>query len=109
MSGVAVETMLDLWASELRGAKGRMRPLFAQERVATSAGLFLDGPLGPERRKAGWSGETPFRPCAPRRPVTRDRGGSRPSSAVAGGRRTRRATSCATTRRKRSPSRTPCR
>lgn len=31
-----------------------MRPLFAQERVATSAGLFLDALLGPERRKTGW-------------------------------------------------------
>ena len=54
MSGVAVETMLELWASELRGAKARMRPLFTQVRVATSAGLFLDGLLGPERRKTGW-------------------------------------------------------
>ena len=25
-----------------------------QERVAVSAGLFLDGLLGPERRKTGW-------------------------------------------------------
>src|SRR4051794_31270384 len=31
-----------------------MRPLFTQERVAVSAGLFLDGLLGPERRKTGW-------------------------------------------------------
>ena len=54
MSGVAVETMLELWASELRGAKARLRPLFTQERVAASAGLFLDGLLGPERRKTGW-------------------------------------------------------
>jgi SRSO17 transposase len=28
--------------------------LFTQERVATSAGLFLDGLLGQERRKTGW-------------------------------------------------------
>jgi len=28
--------------------------LFTQERVAQSAGLFLDGLLGPERRKTGW-------------------------------------------------------
>ena len=54
MSGVAVETMSELWASEPRDAKARVRPLFTQERVATSAGLFLDGPLGPERRKTGW-------------------------------------------------------
>jgi SRSO17 transposase len=31
-----------------------MRPLFTQERVAASAGRFLDGLLGPERRKTGW-------------------------------------------------------
>ena len=32
----------------------RIRPLFTQERVAASAGEFLDGLLGPERRKTGW-------------------------------------------------------
>ena len=31
-----------------------MRPLFTQERVAASAGAFLDGLLGAERRKTGW-------------------------------------------------------
>jgi SRSO17 transposase len=31
-----------------------MRRLFTQERVAASAGLFLDGLLGEERRKTGW-------------------------------------------------------
>jgi SRSO17 transposase len=31
-----------------------MRPLFTQARVAASAGLFLDGLLGDERRKTGW-------------------------------------------------------
>ena len=31
-----------------------MRGLFTQERVAASAGLFLDGLLGDERRKTGW-------------------------------------------------------
>ena len=31
-----------------------MRPLFTQERVAVSAGQFLDGLLGDERRKTGW-------------------------------------------------------
>jgi SRSO17 transposase len=31
-----------------------MRPLFTQDRVASSAGLFLDGLLGEERRKRGW-------------------------------------------------------
>src|SRR4051812_49519147 len=34
--------------------KARMRPLFTQERVAASAGVFLDGLLGQERRKTGW-------------------------------------------------------
>ena len=54
MSGALIETTLELWASELRGAKARIRPLFTQERVAASAGLFLNGLLGPERRKTGW-------------------------------------------------------
>ena len=54
MSGVTVETMLELWASESRDAEARLRPLFTQKRVAASAGLFLDGLLGPERRKTGW-------------------------------------------------------
>ena len=31
-----------------------MRPLFAQERTALNAGLFIDGLLGDERRKTGW-------------------------------------------------------
>jgi SRSO17 transposase len=54
MAGVEVEVALDLWASSLREVKRRIRPLFMQERVAVSAGLFLDGLLGPERRKTGW-------------------------------------------------------
>jgi hypothetical protein len=33
----------------LRDVKGRIRPLFQQERMAVSAGLFLDALLGPER------------------------------------------------------------
>ena len=49
-----MEATLELWASSLREIKGRIRPLFTQERVAQSAGLFLDGLLGPERRKTGW-------------------------------------------------------
>ncbi len=55
MTGAAIETTLELWASELREAKVRIRPLFTQARVAASAGLFLDGLLGPERRKTGWA------------------------------------------------------
>jgi len=54
MGGASIETTLELWASSLRDAKARIRPLFTQERVAASAGQFLDGLLGPERRKTGW-------------------------------------------------------
>jgi len=54
MSGVSIEETLELWASSLREVKARMRPLFTQDRVAASAGLFLEGLLGEERRKTGW-------------------------------------------------------
>lgn len=54
MSGLAVEETLELWASSLRDVKFRMRVLFTQDRVAASAGQFLDGLLGDERRKTGW-------------------------------------------------------
>ena len=54
MAGASVETTLELWASSLREVKGRIRPLFSQERVARSAGQFLDGLLGSEPRKTGW-------------------------------------------------------
>ena len=54
MSGASIETTLELWATSLRDAKARIRVLFSQERVAASAGQFLDGLLGDERRKTGW-------------------------------------------------------
>src|SRR5512144_801773 len=54
MTGASIETTLELWALSLREVKSRMRPLFAQERAALNAGLFLDGLLGDERRKTGW-------------------------------------------------------
>jgi SRSO17 transposase len=54
MAGASVETTLELWASSLRDVKARIRPLFSQERVAASAGKFLDGLLGNEPRKTGW-------------------------------------------------------
>jgi SRSO17 transposase len=54
MSASSIEVTLELWASSLRAVKERIRPLFTQERVALSAGLFLDGLLGTERRKTGW-------------------------------------------------------
>jgi SRSO17 transposase len=54
MTGLSIEATLELWASSLRSVKERIRPLFTQDRVAASAGLFLDGLLGDERRKTGW-------------------------------------------------------
>jgi len=54
MVGIGVEVVLELWAASVRDVKERIQPLFTQQRVAVSAGLFLDGLLGPERRKTGW-------------------------------------------------------
>jgi SRSO17 transposase len=54
LAGASIEATLELWASSLRDVKARMRGLFPQERVAASAGLFLDGLLSDERRKTGW-------------------------------------------------------
>jgi len=54
IGGASVEDTLTLWASSLRDAKQRIRPLFTQERVAAAAGQFLDGLLGNEPRKTGW-------------------------------------------------------
>ena len=86
MSGASIEAALELWASSLRDAKARMRPLFTQERVAASAG----------RSSMGCSARSGARPggCGPRRRATLGRGGNKPSSAVAAGRRRRCATSC---------------
>ena len=52
--GVSVEDTLELWASSLRDVKGRIRPSFTQDRVAASAGDFLDVLLGNEPCKTGW-------------------------------------------------------
>ncbi len=54
MTGVAVEQMLELWCVELRQVKSDLKSLFAHPSVAASAAAFLDGVLGPERRKTGW-------------------------------------------------------
>ena len=54
MVGAPIEATLELWVRALRDAKARMRPVFVQDRVAASAGQFLDGLLGSERRKTGW-------------------------------------------------------
>jgi SRSO17 transposase len=53
-SGASIEATLEQWASSLRDVKARIRPLFTQGRVAASAGQYLDGLLGSERRKTGW-------------------------------------------------------
>src|SRR6201746_1491020 len=53
-SGTSIEATLELWAASLRVVKGLMHRVFSQERVAASAGAFLDGLLGAERRKTGW-------------------------------------------------------
>src|SRR6059036_2662968 len=54
MTGGSVEATLELWAASLRTVKERIRPLFRQDRTAAAAAAFLDGLLGPERRKTGW-------------------------------------------------------
>jgi SRSO17 transposase len=54
MSGASIEQTLDLWSAELRAVKARLQPLFGHASVAASAAAFLDGLLGPERRKTGW-------------------------------------------------------
>jgi len=51
--GRVVEETIALWAASLREIKQRIRP-FTQERVATNAGLFLEGLLGDEQRKTDW-------------------------------------------------------
>jgi len=50
----SIEETLALWAASLRDIKKRTRPLFRQDRVATNAGLFLEGLLGDGKRKTGW-------------------------------------------------------
>jgi SRSO17 transposase len=54
MTDVAIEQMLELWCVELRQVKAHLKSLFAHPRIAASAAAFLDGLLGPERRKTGW-------------------------------------------------------
>ena len=46
MAGASIEETLELWASSLRAVKARMRPLFLQERMAVSAGLFTNCQVG---------------------------------------------------------------
>ena len=54
MSGASVEDTLQLWSMTLRTIKAQIRPLSAHPSVADSAAAYLDGLLGPERRKTGW-------------------------------------------------------
>jgi hypothetical protein len=90
MTGLSIESTLGLWASSRRDVKTRIRPLFTQDRVAASAGRFLDGLLDNEQRKMGWMGAE----------VAGDRGpcASRRSSAVVTGMAMRFVTSSAITR-----------
>jgi SRSO17 transposase len=46
--------LLGLWSAGLHEVKARLWPLFAHPSVAASAAAFVDGLLGPERRKTGW-------------------------------------------------------
>src|ERR1700746_2809135 len=95
IGGASVKDTLTLWASSLRDAKQRIRPLFTQERVAASAGQFLDGLLGNEPR-AG---------CGQRRRAILVRGASRRCWAEGSGMPTRCATLYVSTRWKRLPMR----
>src|SRR6478735_2221044 len=54
MSGALIGQTLGLWSGELRTIQARIRSLFGHASVAASAAAFLDGLLGPERRKTGW-------------------------------------------------------
>jgi len=54
MHAASIAETLALWAASLGEIKKRIRPLFGQERVATNAGLFLEGLLGDKQRKTGW-------------------------------------------------------
>ena len=83
------EAMLDLWSVALREGKARMRPLFKHPSVAESASAYIDGLLGPERRKTGW--------MRAEARATQGLGASRRCSAVPPGMPMRCAMSCATT------------
>ena len=100
MTGGSVEATLELWALSLRDVKGRIRPLFQQERMAVSAGLFLDALLGPERRKTGWMRAEAAGDPGPWR--------SRRCSAGRSGTRMLCVTWCATTPSRPSLSQMPC-
>jgi SRSO17 transposase len=54
MSSASIGQTLDLWSAELGAVKARIQSLFGHASVVASAAAFLDGLLGPERRKTGW-------------------------------------------------------
>src|SRR5436309_15737419 len=81
MIGASIETTRELWASSLREVKKRISPLFAQERAALNAGLFVDGLLG--------DGVARLDRCARRRRATLVLGGSRRFWGAIGGMPTR--------------------
>ena len=95
MTGVAIEQMLELWCVELRQVKADLQSLFAHPSVAASAAAFLDGVLGPERRKTGW--------MRAEAAGDRGRGASRRCSGAATGTRMLCGTWCASMRSRRSP------
>jgi hypothetical protein len=95
MTGVAVEQMLELWCVELRQVKAHLKSLFAHPSVAASAAAFLDGLLGPERRKTGWMRAEAAGDPGP--------GASRRCSAAATGTRMPCGTWCASMRWRRWP------
>jgi hypothetical protein len=100
MAGGLVEATRELWAASLRDLKGRIRPLFRQQRMAHSAGLFLDALLGPERRKTGWMRAEAAGDPGPWR--------QRPCSVALSGTPMRFAMWCVTTWSRPWPSRMPC-
>ena len=96
----SIEETLALWAASLREIKKRIRPLFTQERVATNAGLFLEGLLGDEQRKTGW--------MRAERLAIQAHGGSRQSWVVGIGTLMPCAISCATMSSSIWPKTMPC-
>ena len=54
MSGASIGQTLGLWSGELCTIQAQLQCLFGHASVAASAAAFLDGLLGPERRKTGW-------------------------------------------------------
>src|SRR5512147_1361289 len=85
----SMEVMLDLWSAALREGKARMQLLFKHPSVAESAASYIDGLLGPERRKTGWMRAEAAGDAG-------DPGASRRCSAGRSGRRTRFVMWCAT-------------